>query len=160
MVGPSGVRYPRASGRSADDLRRPRPPRAAPAVSGAAAVVGALGALVAIADRGRIAIVAGLAAIAVAEVILASELVPGSLAGKLTSAGGAAGLVLALPLLTGLAWVFLRWPAALPAVVVAAAPFRLPFDVGAGHRLFVGLGTNGALRRLVPLYDVLAGAGV
>jgi hypothetical protein len=129
-------------------------------VSDAAAVVGAAGALAAIAGRGRIAVLAGLAAIAAAEVMLASDLVPGSLTGKLTSAGGAAGLVLGLPLLAVLGAAFVRWPALVPPVVVAAAPFRLPFDVGAGHRLFIGLGENGALGRLVPLYAVLAGAGI
>ena len=129
-------------------------------MSGAAAVVGAVGALAAIAGRGRVVVLAGLAGIAAAEVMLASELVPGSLTGKLASAGGAAGLVLGIPLLAALAWLFIRWPALVPPVVVAAAPFRLPFDIGAGHRLFIGLGENGALGRLVPLYAVLAGAGV
>ena len=129
-------------------------------MSNAAAVIGAAGALAAIAGRGRIAVVAGLAAIAAAEVMLAGDLVPGSLTGKLTSAGGAAGLVLGLPLLAAFGAFFVRWPALVPPVVVAAAPFRLPFDVGAGHRLFIGLGENGALGRLVPLYAVLAGAGI
>lgn len=129
-------------------------------MSDAAAVVGAAGALAAIAGRGRIALLGGLAAIAAAEILLASDLVPGSLAGKLISAGGAAGLVLGIPLLASLGAGFVRWPALVPPVVVAAAPFRLPFDIGAGHRLFVGLGENGALGRLVPLYAVLAGAGI
>jgi len=124
-----------------------------------AALAGALGAILALLGRPRLALAAGLFALGVAEVALGSRLVPGGLAAKLGSTEGLLALAVGLPALAALAAVFVRWPALVPPVVVAAAPFRLPFEFGADNRLFIGLGESGRLGRLVPLYAVVAGAG-
>ena len=125
-----------------------------------AAVVGAAGALLALLPRSRAALVAGLAALAAAEVTLAWDLVPGGLSSKLTSPGGIAVTVAGAGLLAGLAALLVRFPAAVAPVVVAAAPFRLPFEFGAENRFFVGLGDPGELGRLLPLYAVVGAAGL
>jgi hypothetical protein len=126
-------------------------------VTEAAAVLGAIGALGMLAGRSRLALVGGLVAAAVAEAALAREFAPSGF-DKLTSpAGGAASLFGVAALAAGGA-VFVRWPALVTPVVVAVAPFRLPFDFGPDKRFFVGLGEPGALGRLIPLYAVLAAA--
>lgn len=124
-----------------------------------AALAGALGAVLALLGRPRIALAAGLLALGAAEVALGSRLVPGGLGERLGSTEGVLALALGLPALAGLAAVFVRWPGSVPPVVVAVAPFRLPFEFGADNRLFIGLGESGRLGRLIPLYAVLAGAG-
>jgi O-antigen ligase len=126
----------------------------------AAAVLGAAGALLALLPRSRVAVVAGLGLIAVAEILLASDLVPGGLGSKATSMEGIAGLALGLPVLAALAALFVRYPAIVPPVVVAVAPFRLPFEFGAENRFFIDLAENGKLGRLIPLYAVVAAAGL
>jgi hypothetical protein len=44
--------------------------------------------------------------------------------------------------------------------VLAAAPFRLPLDFDPDHRFFVAVAEEGQLGRLLPLYAVLAAAGL
>ncbi len=124
-----------------------------------AAVLGAAGALLALLPRSRTGVLAGLALIAVAEVLLAAGLVPGGLGSKLTSGQGVAGIALGVPALVGLAALFVRYPAVVPPVVVGTAPFRLPFEFGADNRFYVGLADAGGLGRLIPLYLVVAAAG-
>jgi hypothetical protein len=126
----------------------------------AAAVVGAVGVLAAVLGRTRTLVVAGLAALGLAELLLARTLLEGGLGSTLASAAGAAALAVGVPALAGLAAVFVRYPAAVPPVVVAAAPFRFPFEFGAENRFFVALADNGALGRLLPLYAVVAAAAV
>ena len=126
----------------------------------AAAVLGALGAAAALGGRGRLAVLAGLAAVGAAELLLAAALVEGGLGEKATSGAGLAMIVLGVPALAALAAIFVRYPAAVPPVAVAAAPFRFPFEIGADERFFIGLGESGALGRLLPLYAVIAAAGV
>jgi putative inorganic carbon (hco3(-)) transporter len=125
-----------------------------------AAVVGAAGALLALLPRARAALVAGLVALAAAEISLGWDLVPGGLSSKLTSAAGIAAIVAGGALLAGLAALLARFPAAVPPLLVAAAPFRLPFEFGAGNRFFLGLGDPGELGRLLPLYAVIGAAGL
>jgi O-antigen ligase len=129
-------------------------------VTEAAALLGALGAVVVLLGGSRVALAAGLAALGAAEVALASQLVPGGLTGKLTSLAGAGAVALAVPAVAGLAALLVRYPGAVPPLVVALAPFRLPFEFGADNRFFVGLGEDGRLGRLVPLYVLVAAAGV
>ena len=125
-----------------------------------AAVAAALGAVLVILGRSRPALVAGLAALGGAEVALATELVPGGLSRTLGSAAGLAAVAVALAALAGLAAVLVRFPAVVPALAVAAAPFRLPLEFGAENRFFVGVGESGALGRLLPLYLVVAAGGL
>lgn len=122
----------------------------------AAAVLGALGVVAAIAGRSRLLVLAGLAGIAAAELLLARGLAPDDLG----SAAAVAALGLGLPAAGALAAVFVRFPGAVPVAVVAAAPFRFPFELGAEHRFLIGLGEDGALGRLIPVYVVLGAAGV
>jgi O-antigen ligase len=126
----------------------------------AAAVLGSLGVLLALLSRSRGGLLGGLVAIAAAEVLLARELVPGSLASTLASAAGVAMLLVGLPALLGLAALLVRFPGAVPPLVVGAAPFRFPFEIGSENRFFVGLADSGALGRLLPLYAVVAAAAL
>jgi O-Antigen ligase len=116
----------------------------------AAAVVGALGAVLVLVAGRRELILAGFALLAAAEVLLARE---GGLAfsSRLVAAGVAALVVLAAAaaLLRRARWLVL------PALLVAA-PFRLPLDFGRDHRLYVTIAHGGQLGRLLPLYAVLA----
>ncbi len=123
----------------------------------AAAVLGAIGALGVLLGRTRITVVAGLAAVAGAETLLANDLLPGGL-DSLVSVARVAAFVFGVLVLVALGGVIVRYPAAVTPAVVALAPFRLPFDVGTDKRFFVGLGEAGALGRLIPLYVVLAAA--
>ena len=125
-----------------------------------AAVLGAAGALLALLPRSRAAVVGGLALLAAAEILLAAELVPGGLGSKLASAQGVAGVALGVPALGALAFLFVRYPAVVPPVIVGVAPFRLPFEFGAENRFYIGLADAGGLGRLIPLYLVIAAAGV
>jgi putative inorganic carbon (hco3(-)) transporter len=121
----------------------------------AGALVGALGAFLAIFGRSRPAVVSGIAALGAAELVLARELVPSTSSLALAALGVAGALAIA-----ALAALFIRFPGVVPAVVVGVAPFRLPFEVSAENRFLVGLGEAGALGRLVPLYVVLAASAV
>jgi O-antigen ligase len=129
-------------------------------MTSAAAALGALGALGAILGRTRPVVAAGFAALGAAELLLARELLPGGLGEQLDSASGVAALALGLPFLVALAAVFVRYPGGIIPAVVAAAPFRFPFEIDSGNRFLVGLGENGALGRLVPLYVIVAAAAL
>ena len=126
----------------------------------AAAVLGALGVVAAIAGRSRAQVLAGLGAVAAAELLLARELLPDGLGSTIGSSTGVAALAVGGPLLAGLAALFVRAPGVVPVAIVAAAPFRFPFELGAEHRFFVALGEDGALGRLIPLYVVIAAGGL
>jgi hypothetical protein len=126
----------------------------------AAAVLGAAGTLAALLSRSRAPVLAGLAAIAVAELLLARDLLEGGLVDTLASSAGVAVLVLGVPVLAGLAALLVRFPALFLPLVLATAPLRFPFEVGADNRFFVELADGGRLGRLIPLYAVLAGGGL
>jgi O-antigen ligase len=125
-----------------------------------AAVFGALGAALALVARTRIVLLAGFGLLAAAEVALGVALTGGpaldgdlvlpavglAAAGGLFLAAAAAGLV--------------RYPTLVLPLVLAAAPFRLPLDVDRAHRFFVAVADPGELGRLLPLYVVLAAAGL
>ena len=119
-----------------------------------AAVLGALGAPLVLVSRRRAAIFAGLATIAAAEAVLAAS-GPNGVSPARAALGvvGLAGLALFVAL-------FVRRPELVTLAILVAAPLRLPFDFGAGHRFFVGLAQNGETGRLLPLYGLLAAAGL
>ena len=118
----------------------------------AAALIGALGAVLVLVTPRRGTVLLGLAAIAAA-------------VGLFHAAGGTAispakaslGLVGILVLAAG-AVLFVRLPELVPLLVLAAAPFRLPLDIGSQHRFYVGIAQGGQIGRLLPLYAVLAAA--
>lgn len=118
-----------------------------------AGVVGAGGAALVLLAGRRSTLVAGFAAIAAAEVLLAD---PG---GGLVSPTLAAAALAGLAVLAVAAAVFVRYPTLFVPALVAAAPFRLPFDFDRDYRFFFAVAHGGKLGRLVPLYVVLA-AGV
>jgi putative inorganic carbon (hco3(-)) transporter len=128
-------------------------------VTEAAAVLGTLGVVAAIAGRSRVVVLAGLAGIAVAELLLARGLLPQDLGSSLGSAAGVGALAVGLPAVGALAALFVRFAAVVPVAVVAAAPFRFPFELGTEHRFLIALGEDGALGRLIPVYVVIAAAG-
>ena len=110
-----------------------------------AAVVGAAGAPLVLLGRTRLVLLAGLLLLAVAELGLARALVPSAdvralVERPLVLAALAGGGVVALAAAAALA----RFPAAVSLVVVAAAPFRVPVELG-DERAFL----------LLPLYGVL-----
>ena len=104
----------------------------------------ALGLAVLIAAPARKHRLGGVAALVVGCALLLPELVP---TGRpvLLVAGAGAGVVLAF----AAAWVFARWPLALPVAALAAAPARIP----------IHFGSSGVANLLLPLYAVIAGAG-
>jgi putative inorganic carbon (HCO3(-)) transporter len=125
-----------------------------------AAVFGALGAALVFVARTRLVLLAGFATLAVAEVGLAYALTggPGLDAGLAVPAMGlaAAGALFLGTIAAG----FVRYPALVLPLVLAAAPFRLPLDVDRRHEYFVAVAESGELGRLLPLYVVLSSAGL
>jgi len=114
----------------------------------AAAIVGAAGSALLLLLRLRSALVAGFALIAGAELGLAYALVPGDDLRLLVDTPARVGLVVVLALaVAGLGVALARFPAAVPVVVLLAAPFRVPVSLGAQEAFL-----------LLPLYAVLAAA--
>jgi hypothetical protein len=118
----------------------------------AAAVLGAFGVPLVLVPRSRLAILAGLALIAAAEVLFASD--------RHVSASQAALGLVGLGLLATTAAFFVLRPVLVLPVLLLAAPFRLPLDFGPEHRLYVALARGGEAGRLLPLYFVLAAAAL
>ena len=120
----------------------------------AAALLGALGAVLVLLANRREPLLAGFAVLAVAEALLARD---GGLSfsARLVAAGVAALVVLgaAAALLRRARWLVLP-------LFLAAAPFRLPLDFGREHRFYVAIAHGGQLGRLLPLYAVLGVAGL
>src|SRR6266508_2766678 len=113
-----------------------------------AALAGAAGsALVILPSARRVALLAGFALLAAAEVMLAIALVPSDDLERLASAAGAGALVAAVLIAGAGATALVRFPALTPLAVLIAAPFRLPVDLGSQHAFL-----------LLPLYMVLAAA--
>ena len=103
-------------------------------MTSAAAALGALGALGAILGRTRAVVAIGLTALGAAGLLFTRGLLPGGVSEQLGSATGISALALGLPLLAALAAVFVRYPGGVIPAVVAAAPFRFPFEVGTDNR--------------------------
>ena len=120
-----------------------------------AAVLGAIGVVLLLAVPRRWAAIAGLALLALAEVGFVGSLAVAErlVAPAAVVLGAVAGLALAAA-----ATVFVRRPALVTPLVLAAAPFRLPLDFGREHRFYVAAAQSGQLGRLLPLYVVLGAA--
>jgi hypothetical protein len=114
----------------------------------AAALVGAAGSVLVLLARQRALLLAGFGVLAAAEAMLAVALIPRSDLERLVHRPLlVAGLVcLALAGLV-LAAALVRWPTHAPVVLLLAAPFRIPVDLGSQHAFL-----------LLPLYGVLAAA--
>jgi hypothetical protein len=113
-----------------------------------AAVVGAVGAAILLLSRTRLELLAGLAIATAGEALLAVALIPGhDLERFVKPATHLAALAFGLLVLAAIAWAFVRWPAAVPVALLAAAPFRVSTSVGTQNAYL-----------LDPLYLVLAGS--
>ncbi len=115
----------------------------------AAAVVGALGAPLLLLARGRLLVLAGLALLLAAEAGLALALVPDQLELIVRSPARLAAVAAATAALVGLAAAVVRFPGALPVALLAAAPVRVPVELG-GEDAFL----------LLPLYGVVGAGGL
>jgi len=130
-----------------------------PDVAQLAAVGGAIGSILVLLARGRLALLAGLVLLGLTEAGLAFSLGTGPL-DRLDSATGGAAVVVGLALLGAAAALLARRPALVPVVVLVAAPFRPPLDFSSSNRFLVSIADDGRLGRLLPLYFVLAAAAV
>ena len=113
----------------------------------AAAVLGALAAPLLLLARHRLVLLAGVALLAGAQIGLAFALVPDQLDELAGSPARLAAAAAGLVAVAALAVAFARWPAAMPAALLAAAPIRIPVQLGAEEAFL-----------LLPLYGVLAAA--
>ena len=112
------------------------------------AVIGGLGAAAMLLSRTRAQLLAGLAVAVAGEAALATALIPGADLKLLVSpASHAAALVVGVLVVGAGATALARYPAIVPVVLLAAAPFRIS----------VSIGTQKAYL-LLPLYAVLAAA--
>jgi putative inorganic carbon (HCO3(-)) transporter len=112
-----------------------------------AAVVGALGSVLVLLPHRRSLLLGGFAVLAAAEALLAIALIPRSDLDRLHRPLALAGLVVVAAVVVALAFVLVHRPALTPVVILLAAPFRIPVDLGAQHAFL-----------LLPLYGVLAAA--
>src|ERR1044072_3973096 len=113
-----------------------------------AAVVGGGGAALLLLARTRLELLTGLGVAFVGEALLAVALIPGhDLKLVVMPASHLAATLVGLLVLAGGAWALVRWPEAVPAALLAAAPFRITTSVGTQTAYL-----------LDPLYVVLAAA--
>jgi O-Antigen ligase len=120
----------------------------------AAALLGALGAVLVLVGSRRELLLAGFAALAAAELLLARD------GGLSLSVGVVAAGLVALVVLGGAAVLLGRARWLILPLLVVAAPFRLPLDFGREHRFYVAIAHGGQLGRLLPLYAVLGVAAL
>ena len=118
----------------------------------AAAVLGAFGVPLVLVPRSRAATLAGLALIALAELLFASS--------RHASASQAALGLFGLAVLAAAAAVLVKRPALVLPALLVAAPFRLPLDFGSEHTFYVALARGGETGRLLPLYFVVTAASL
>ena len=111
-----------------------------------AAVVGAVGAATLLLARTKVELLAGLGVAAIGEALLAVALIPGhDLKLFVSPATHLAALLFGIAVIAAAAWALVRWPEAVPVVLLAAAPFRISTSVGTQKAYL-----------LDPLYVVLA----
>jgi hypothetical protein len=120
----------------------------------AAALLGALGAVLVLLAGRREPLLGGLAALAAAEILLARD------GGLSLSARVIAAGVVALGMLAVAAGFLRRRRWLVLPLLLVAAPFRLPLDFGREHRFYVAIAHGGQLGRLLPLYAVLGVAAL
>ena len=130
-----------------------------PEIAQLAAVGGAIGSALLLLARRRLGLLAGLTLLAGAEAGMALSVSSTGL-DSLGSAAAAAAGVAGLAVLCAAAAVLVRWPGLVPVAVLAAAPLRPPIDFNSGHRFLISFAQDGRLGRLLPLYFVLAAAGI
>jgi hypothetical protein len=114
-----------------------------------AAVVGAAGSLLVLVARSRAPLLGGFVVLTAAEAMLAIALIPRSDLARLHRPLLLAGVVVIVLLVVALAAGLARRPELTPLALLAAAPFRIPVDLGSQHAFL-----------LLPLYGVLAAAGL
>jgi putative inorganic carbon (HCO3(-)) transporter len=114
-----------------------------------AALLGAGGSVLVLVPRARAALVTGFVMLAAAEACLAVALVPRTDLSRLDRPLRLAALAAVALAVTGLGAALARYPAAVPVVLLLAAPFRLPVDLGSQHAFL-----------LLPLYGVLAASSL
>ncbi len=114
-----------------------------------AAVVGGAGSALLLLAYRRLMLFAGFALLAAAEGGLVLALVPRTDLDHLASPLGVAALAFAVLAVATVAAVLVRYPALVPPLVLLAAPFRVPVDLGSQHAFL-----------LLPLYGVLAAASL
>jgi hypothetical protein len=106
-----------------------------------------------------VALLAGLALLAGAELVLAWALGDGLL-NRVDSASGAAALLAGAAAVAVAAAILVRRPAFLPVAVLVAAPLRPPISFDSSSTFLIQIANDGRLGRLLPLYFVLAAAAV
>lgn len=114
-----------------------------------AALLGAGGTAAVLLAARRLPLAAGFGLLAAAEAMLAVALIPARDLEQLTAPARLAALALALVVVVALGAGLVRLPTLVPLVVLLAAPFRLPVDLGSQHAFL-----------LLPLYGVLASASL
>ncbi len=115
-----------------------------------AAPVGAAGAvLVLLGPARRTQLAVGFVLLAAAMAMLVVALLPSDDLDQLVSAKGLAALLMGAGVAVAGAWAFVRYPATVPVVLLLAAPFRLPVELGSQDAFL-----------LLPLYVVLAAASL
>jgi len=127
-------------------------------VTQAAAVFGALGVAGILLARSRAALIAGLGVLGAATAVLAAAAPGGSLAITFTTPAGVVAAIVGLAIVGALAAALVRFPTAAVALLLLAAPLRLPIARDPGSPLLLGLASGGGLGRLYLFYAVLAAA--
>lgn len=126
-----------------------------------AAVAGALGSALVLLARGRRPLLAGLVLLALAEAGLALAFAGSdSPLHSLASVAGAAAVLVGLAVLCAAALLLVRRPELVPLAVLVAAPLRPPIAFSSSNRFLISIAQDGRLGRLLPLYFVLAAAGL
>ena len=123
-----------------------------------AALVGAVGVVLALVARRRLELAGGFLLLAGAEVCFGVAIAGGDTVRDAVGGAAAALAFVALAVLGGFAALLVRLPALVTPLVLVAAPFRLPLEFGGENRFFVAVAEGGRLGRLLPLYAVLAAA--
>src|SRR3954449_5501067 len=125
-----------------------------------AAVGGALGSVLVLLARGRLPLLAGLVLLALAEAGMALAFSTGGGVHSLTSGAALAAGAVGLVVLCAAALLLARRPALVPLAVLVAAPLRPPIEFDRSSSLLISIAQAGRLGRLLPLYFVLAAAGL
>lgn len=134
-------------------------------MTAAAAVAGALGAVLVLVSRSRRPFLGGLVLVAAASVGLAVAFL-GEIGGGLDEASVAlspklvAGVAAAALVLTVLAAVLVRFPATVVPLLLVTAPFRPPLDPDPAAPLLVSIRPDALVGYHLPLYAVLAAAAL
>src|SRR3954454_9455665 len=125
-----------------------------------AAVGGALGLVLVLLARGRLPLLAGLVLLALAEAGMALAFSGGGGLHSLTSAAALAAGVVGIGILCAAALFLAKRPAFVPPAAPPAPPFRPPIEFDRSSRFLIAIAQDGRLGRLLPLYFVLAAAGL